>query len=187
MEQHLVEMGEKHHNEAAISGALSPNVAAEFLPVQAFNNLKDAIVFGDSYNRSPASGSRPPNKSDIPKNDASTPRVILEFDEAHTMTEHWGSSPTQWSNFGELRRALRALSNCALFSLFLSTAGKMIELTPGRDHDLSARIMAGTLTLINPFTDLGFDQLAHKIMLDGTWSLETAVSDDFIFRLGRPL
>lgn len=56
------------------------------------------------------------------------PRVILVFDGAESLlvgprtTVESASQPSsrrQWSNFSELRRTLRELNGCSLFSLFL--------------------------------------------------------------------
>jgi hypothetical protein len=122
--------------------------------------------------------------------------VILEFDEAHTMTHRQGKAPSEWSAFGELRRVLRSLYGCSLFSLFLSTTGKISQFVSSKDRDLSTRIMEGELHLIKPFTDLGFDQLAIKVRVgtpekalsdNETWTLDRVATDEHICHFGRPM
>jgi hypothetical protein len=111
------------------------------------------------------------------------PVLILAFDEAHILTsiqEH------NWSNFSVLRHVLCSLTNFPIFSLFLSTTGKITQFT-SRAGDYSERIINGSKKLIQPFTDLGFDVLAQKVSLDGRWKLEDVTKDSHIVTLGRPL
>jgi hypothetical protein len=75
----------------------------------------------------------------------------------------------------------------SLFSLFLSTTGKINQFVPSPLNDDSARIMRGELRLIQPFTDLGFDQLAKKISFDNDLTIEHITSDDYIAHFGRPM
>jgi hypothetical protein len=103
------------------------------------------------------------------------------------MTTRRSQPPHEWSNFGQFRLAMRSLNNCSLFSLFLSTTGKINEFTSSRDRDFSGRVVAGILFLIAPYTDLGFDQLARKIAYDGSFTIEDITSDDHIAHYGRPM
>lgn len=120
------------------------------------------------------------------KQDDSYPLIILAFDEAHTLIDREEAPSATWSNFSNLRHVLRALYRLPLFSLFLSTTGKISLFTsPGEDS--SQRIVFGNLILIQPFSDLGFDTLAKKVSLDGSWDLETVTADAHIVYLGRPL
>jgi hypothetical protein len=77
------------------------------------------------------------------------------------------------------------MNDSSLFSLFLSTTGKIDQFVSSRDKDGSGRIIAGILKLIQPYTDLGFDQLAKKVALGFT--LDDITSDLFIAHLGRPM
>lgn len=113
------------------------------------------------------------------------PVIILAFDEAHTLTNRVVNNSATWSNFSTLRRVLRALHRFSLFSLFLSTTGKISQFTSGKHEDVSLRIILGLLILIQPFTDLGFDTLAHAIRLG--LDLEEAAADCHMVHLGRPL
>ena len=115
------------------------------------------------------------------------PLVILAADEAHTLTELRQTANGSWSIFNELTDALRGLHNLSLFSLFLSTTGQISQFTSSVQEDRSARVVLGKLVTVQPFTDLGFDLLAHIISLDGTWRLEQLTEDEYICRLGRPL
>jgi hypothetical protein len=115
------------------------------------------------------------------------PLIILAFDEAHTLTDMKMTDSTQWSNFSELQHALSALTRFSLFSLFMSTTGKISQFTTARTEDISARILTPKLALIEPFTNLGFDTLARKISLAPPPDLENLTTNAHIAHLGRPL
>ena len=114
------------------------------------------------------------------------PMVILALDEAHSLTDVVDPQES-WTAFSELRRALRSLNEYRLFSLFLSTTGKMSQFTSAKKDDSSTRVQLGELILIMPFTDLGFDQLASKIASDGSFFLEDVASIEHMVTLGRPM
>jgi hypothetical protein len=114
------------------------------------------------------------------------PLIILTFDEAHTLTDRVVTDSGTWSNFSALRHVLRALHRFSLFSLFLSTTGKISQFTSAPEEDDSRRIIAGELFLIQPFTDLGFDTLAEKISV-ADLNLEKFIGDSHMVHIGRPL
>ena len=114
------------------------------------------------------------------------PLIILTFDEAHTLTDREETPSSTWSNFSNLTHVLHALYRFPLFSIFLSTTGKT-SLSASPKNDKSGRVHFRKLDLIQPFTDLGFDVLANKVVLDGTWDLERVTADLHIVYLGRPL
>ncbi|GBE85504.1 hypothetical protein SCP_0800210 [Sparassis crispa] len=118
---------------------------------------------------------------------AEGPLVVLEFDESHMLMKP-ASGGNAWSNFGELCRALRALSDYPLFSLFLSTTRKINQFIPSKDNEPSLRIIFGDLILIHPFTDLGLDQLARFIsFVESKVSPLDVVTTEYISHLGRLL
>ena len=103
--------------------------------------------------------------------DLERPVIILAFDEAHSLMK----SPGSWSDLSAMRHVLRTLKMFPLFSFFLSTTGKISQFTS--QEDPSARISHYSLKLVHPFTELGFDMLATKVFLDGSWDLEHVTSD----------
>ncbi|KAM6499182.1 hypothetical protein JOM56_004690, partial [Amanita muscaria] len=122
------------------------------------------------------------------------PLVILAFDEAHTLTwpaalaltKRKATGYATWSNYSVLRHVLRALHSFPLFALFLSMTGNISQfISP--NEDTSGRIIISDLKLIQPYTDLGFDTLANKVVLDGHWNLERVTEDLHIVHMGRPL
>jgi hypothetical protein len=118
------------------------------------------------------------------------PLVIFACDEAHTLAKLHHAGSREWSKFTQLQLALRSLHNRALFSLFLSRTGKISQSTLSTSvmtDDASARIFQGPLNFIQPFTDLGFDQLAKKVSVDGSWNLKMLTQDSHIVSLGRPM
>lgn len=75
-----------------------------------------------------------------------------------------------------------------VFSLFLSTTGKISQFNPHRAVDPSARVMEGNLHLIPPYSDLGFDQLmAGYEVGDGEKTIAEVTGFPFMSHLGRPL
>jgi hypothetical protein len=110
----------------------------------------------------------------------------LAFDEAHTLTARVVTDSGTWPNFSALRHVLRALHRFSLFSLVLSMTGKISQFTSAPDEDVSKRILAGELFLIQPFTDLGFDTLAEKISV-ADLNLAAFIGDSHIVHIGRPL
>ncbi|KAH7921876.1 hypothetical protein BV22DRAFT_1131921 [Leucogyrophana mollusca] len=116
------------------------------------------------------------------------PLVMLAFDDAHALT--LGKPNRVWSNFTELRRSLRGVNKLRIFSVFLSTTGEIIQFTPPKDLDRSSlRIVLGELALIEPYCDLGFDQLAAKLTFSGgeVRKIDEFTNDKCISHFGRPL
>jgi hypothetical protein len=116
------------------------------------------------------------------------PLVIFAFDEAHILTDN---SPTKnratRSNlFSELRRILRQTSDHAIFSLFLSTAGRFNLFSPEISSDPSRRIQDSTLSTPDPITEISFDDLAYDAP-EYEIMLARVVEIDWICHLGRPL
>ena len=122
------------------------------------------------------------------KLDSLSPVIILAFDEAHQLTEVQGNAEKSWSRFGELRRNIRKLKTLPIFFLFISTVSKISDFTPAQKQDMSARIVNETLTLLPPFTGLGFDQLLKASPIkENTINIQDAATDCVMCRFGRPL
>ena len=96
-------------------------------------------------------------------------------------------SGTRFSRFASLRRALRRLNGRKVWSIFLSTTGKLQQFATAPQNDASDRIVRGELHIPTPFSALGFDHLAEQFVHDGTMTLEHVASKDFRYGLGRPL
>ncbi|KIL59036.1 hypothetical protein M378DRAFT_284568 [Amanita muscaria Koide BX008] len=109
------------------------------------------------------------------------PLVILAFDEAHTLT--YVPKDKSWTVFTELCRTLQRLVDRPIFSLFLSTAGK---LSPEILEDPSNRIAHHELKILDPITEISFDDIAHPAD-EGQVLLEQVVELDWMSHLGRPL
>jgi hypothetical protein len=115
------------------------------------------------------------------------PEVFIVFDEAHLLTKPFNATTTR-NDFSELRRALGPLPKETLFTILLSTTGKISQFTPAKGQDPSNRMNDGTLTIPTPFIWLGFDQLMgnHKIF-GKIKTLDDVTSLDCIAHMGRPL
>ena len=109
------------------------------------------------------------------------PLVILAFDEARTLSKPLNCE--SWSHFGELRRALLALNDQSLFSLFLSTTGNATALVSSSRNDFFSRMQSQVLSASRLFTEVGFDHFAFKDRFD----LRTVAGDEHISHFGRPL
>jgi hypothetical protein len=112
------------------------------------------------------------------------PLVILSFDEGHMLADTLEGR--QWSLFSELRRALRLLVDLPIFSLFLSTAAKFRLFSPDIQSDPSRRVVDLKLPLLNPISEISFDDLA-PLAIKGTVTLNDVIGDKWISHLGRPL
>lgn len=115
------------------------------------------------------------------------PTLFLTVDEAHTISETITTNGVQWSQFSALQRALRAIRLFPVWSLFLSTTGKLEQFAPAPIMDKSNRIAGGRLTILTPFSALGFDLLAEVISCDESYSLDYVSSLKYKISLGRPL
>jgi hypothetical protein len=171
----------------SLSVSPSQSDAKEFPPITSFKKLERVIRNSPPDSPTPSTDYKDKLRSSSKGVGNDEPLVVLEVDEAHTMTTRRAKPPHEWSNFREFRLALRSLNNCSLFTLFLSTTGKITEFTSSKDRDLSGRVVAGLLLLIAPYTDLGFDQLARKIAYDGNFTIDDITSDYHISHLGRPM
>ena len=120
------------------------------------------------------------------------PLVILAFDEAHTLTQVASEDEDEGvigarSPFAYLRRALRSIREKNFFSLFLSTTGKITQFTSARAIDPSSRVQTGELSLIPPFTALGWDHLTKDYPLNLNSFNFDNINFQYQVRLGRPM
>lgn len=113
--------------------------------------------------------------------------IVLAVDDAHKLATPRGSGHAAWSNFTELRRALRAIIDSPLFTLFLSTTGEVERFLPSPSHDPSGRIEQGLLAVNPPFVDLGLDHLAKYVSFQNIVKLSEVTSIGHIAHYGRPL
>ncbi|KIL57882.1 hypothetical protein M378DRAFT_357000 [Amanita muscaria Koide BX008] len=119
------------------------------------------------------------------------PLIILAYDEAHGLSfpknEDKPTAPTAHSQHRQVIRGLRKLP---IFSLFLSTTGKVHDHTPPPKYYSSDRLMILTLRLLAPFSALGFDQMvkAHPFTADGqNFGINDVSKVGFMVLFGRPL
>jgi hypothetical protein len=115
------------------------------------------------------------------------PLVILSFDEAHVLTDNPPiTDMATWNLFSELRLILRQTSDHAIFSLFLSTAGRFNLFFPEIRPDPSMSIKDSGLSTLDPITEISFDVLAYRA-LEYKIRLEHVVEINWMCHLGRPL
>jgi hypothetical protein len=112
------------------------------------------------------------------------PLLILSFDESHILTDI--PKNQSWTVFSELRRVLCELVHFPIFSLFLSTAGKVLSFSPVIESDPSLRVQQPGLSPLHPISEISFDDLAYPAMEDDI-VLSQVVQTDWISHLGRPL
>jgi hypothetical protein len=122
-----------------------------------------------------------------PKSATRSVKLLLAFDEAHVLHQREKEEGEQkWTSFSELRRALRQVRDLDMFSVFLSTVGKVELLAPPVALDNSGRVQKSELKVHRPFTALGLDQLAVRVQ-EGQIMLDDVVERAFMVNLGRPL
>jgi len=161
----------------------------------AAKKLEDTCISPQSTHISPSLKGGNSTRPTAPSSSTSQePLIILAFDEAHTLTQ---VAPTAQvaiqgliiaqTPFSHLRRVLRSIRDCRIFSLFLSTTGKITQFTSPRELDPSNRVQTGDLSLIPPFTALGWDHMVQDNPLDPA----SFTFDDIGFKyqvcLGRPM
>jgi hypothetical protein len=112
------------------------------------------------------------------------PLVVFAFDEAHILTDN--PAKMSWNLFSELRRILRQISSHAIFTLFLSTAGRIHLFSLETHSDPSNRVRDAAYPTLNPITEISFDDIAHSAK-SGAVMLSQVVSMDWMCHLGRPL
>jgi hypothetical protein len=113
------------------------------------------------------------------------PALIFSFDEAHALAEvEVKPEIPPWSRFYEFRRALRVIQSYPCFSVFLATTGKVNQFMPNPGD--SSRVQQELMKLITPFCELGYDQLAEKVVSDKT-TLDDISSLKVMASLSRPL
>ena len=112
------------------------------------------------------------------------PLVIFTFDEAHILTDN--PPKKRWNLFLELRRILRQISSQAIFSLFLSTAGRFHLFFPEIRSDPSNRVRDSSCRTLDPITEISFDDMAYAAPPEVV-TLDYVVQIDWMSHLGRPL
>ncbi|TFY50412.1 hypothetical protein EVJ58_g11058, partial [Rhodofomes roseus] len=113
------------------------------------------------------------------------PLVILCFDEAHMLTMSVAGE-YDWTRFSELRRVLRMIVGWPIFTLFLSTVGKLEQFVPLPQQETSGRLAIRELGLFAPIVLTPFDILAERIS-KSNWTLQRVASTHHMAHLGRPL
>ena len=112
------------------------------------------------------------------------PLIVLAFDEADTLTDNPPKQELR-NLFSELRRVLRQIEHLAIFSLFLSTAGRFDKFPPVIHSD-PFRAREPDNCPLDLITEISFDDLAYPA-LKSTITLDSVVEIGWISHLGRPL
>ncbi|KAH9014063.1 hypothetical protein EDB84DRAFT_1277877 [Lactarius hengduanensis] len=112
--------------------------------------------------------------------------IFIAFDEAHSLTTPF-TNEDLWTNFTELRRALRELREYPLWSFFLSTTGKITQFSQPRGLNTSSHINRGKLITPSPFIYLGLDQLMESRKVNMRNTLDDVISLDCVAHMGRPM
>jgi len=112
------------------------------------------------------------------------PLVILAFDESHILTEF--PRRCHWTLFSELHRTLQVIGKRPIFSLFLSTAGSILQFSPEIKSDPSRRVVNHDLRPLDPITEISFDDIAYSAK-ENSVTLSEVTTTDWISHLGRPL
>ena len=113
--------------------------------------------------------------------------VTLAFDECHHLASP--QAGRSWSALSELRHALRLIILYPVFTIFLSTSGKLRFLSPDLSMHPSSRLSHRQLSLLPPLYQCPFDLVSkeHKFSTEPIWNLVHVASTEHIAHLGRPL
>ena len=113
--------------------------------------------------------------------------VTLAFDECHRLASP--QAGRSWSALSELRHALRLIILYPVFTIFLSTSGKLRFLSPNLSMHPSSRLSRRQLSLLPPLYQCPFDLVSkeHKFSTEPIWNLAHVASTEHIAHLGRPL
>ena len=113
--------------------------------------------------------------------------VTLAFDECHHLASP--QAGRSWSALSELRHALRLIILYPVFTIFLSTSGKLRFLSLDLSMDPSSRFYHQKLSLHPPLFQCPFDLVpeAHKFSTEPIWNLARVASTEHMAYLGRPL
>ncbi|KAG6849390.1 hypothetical protein H0H93_008836 [Arthromyces matolae] len=111
--------------------------------------------------------------------------LVLAIDEVHGLVQEVSKDN---DGFVHLRRQLnKIVAEKHIFTVLLSTAGKIQRYMPPTSMDPSSRRRTGHLGVLPPFTALGFDQLAQEAVEENKLLLDRIISDEFMANFGRPL
>ncbi|PCH43322.1 hypothetical protein WOLCODRAFT_103392 [Wolfiporia cocos MD-104 SS10] len=127
------------------------------------------------------------------KKDQTSVKLVLYFDEAHTLGNSctWDSGlRSSGSRYNALQSALNQIGKLSLFAVTISTLCSIAPVPTSRVMSPSARL--GSLeidTLQAQYTELPFDCLLDRkpLIATGQCSLEDTCELSFICRFGRPL
>ena len=113
------------------------------------------------------------------------PSLYLVFDEAHTLTV--AQRDTSKTHYTELRRALQALNDVGILTVFMSTTGAISQLASSTRLDPSTRLQHNEFTLMPPWTTFSWDHLwqSSKVGVGRTITNLTAMEN--VVNFGRPL
>jgi hypothetical protein len=161
----------------------------------AARKLENTCRYLDSHENSPSLKGDDSARPTVPSSSFSQePLIILAFDEAHTLTQVAPEAEVAIQGiiiaqtpFSHLRRVLCSIRNHSLFSLFLSTTGKITQFTSPRELDPSNRVQMGDLSLIPPFTALGWDHMVQGHPLNPASCNFSDIDFQYQVRLGRPM
>ena len=111
--------------------------------------------------------------------------MVICWDESRLLTDDINGE--SWTRFSELRRSLRKIRKLAIFSVFLSTAGKFHLFSRDVRLEPSNRISTLDLELFSPITEVGFDEFAIKVNPTSGFLLAEVASTYRMAHLGRYL
>lgn len=115
------------------------------------------------------------------------PLIVFAFDEAHILIDGPSNFGLVCNLFDELNLILQQIHNHPIFSLFVSTAGRvLLPASPPYLSDLSNRVRDPYHYSFDPISEVNFDDVAYPA-LENHATLDRVVEIDWIAHLGRPL
>jgi len=116
------------------------------------------------------------------------PLIVFAFDEAHNLIDIPSKFGLVCNLFYELNLVLQQIHKHPIFSLFVSTAGRvsLLPASPPYLSDLSNRVRDPYHYSFDPISEVSFDGVAYPA-LENHATLGRVVEIDWIAHLGRPL
>jgi hypothetical protein len=114
-------------------------------------------------------------------------RIVIYFDEAHTLTRVKLGSSDEKSLYDHLCSCFNHFLASPIFVIFLSTNSSLVEFAAPRALAKSARIRGGNAVTNPPITETPFDCMPDLMVEPGVLTTKDIGEISFMAKFGRPL
>ena len=114
-------------------------------------------------------------------------RIVIYFDEAHSLTRVKLNSGDEKSLYDHLCSCFNRFLASPIFVIFLSTNSSLVEFAAPRTLAKSARIRGGNVVTHPPITETPFDCMPEFMVKPGELTMKDISEISFMAKFGRPL